>query len=532
LQAQRSFPVTRRHLSATLLTAALVLAVIAAPPAAAQPAPGAPQLTVEPAGVSSLQGLDTQVTQQLTIGNAGDADLRWQVREDTDDPWRLPVRPTTAVAHADVPEPGGMARFETFAGFRGRPGWTVEPELPETPDGTLTLTQSESPTIVAGSSVACSPNHGVSTTASGYLRHFTLDDYAIIGDLEVTAVSFGVESVLNTKPPRLTVNLYTMVDPGGLLVYDNLSRIGTADAPVTNQFMTIVQVPVSGTAPAGSTLVVEVEVPDLRPGGVFLGANPDGQTAPSYLRAEACGVPEPAPTAELGFPKMQLLLNVTGVAEVPACQVPTGTPWAGATPLAGEVPPGGEQVIGVTFDSTGLADGETRAASLCLTSNDPDPDRAFVAVPVALRVDQRCDRTIVGVHPGPLTVTEGVTCLAPGVRVEGAVNALDGAGLIAGSVTVQGPLSTFSATVAELSFSQVIGPISLRGTTGSVALSGTQIVGSVLVVDNRTGEVPIVVSGNVIVGSLFCTLNQPPPTDGGLPNTVLGGLKLDQCADL
>jgi hypothetical protein len=521
--------VTRRHLPATLVAAALVAAVITAPSASAQPVP-APRLTVEPAGVSSLQGLDTQVTQQLTIGNTGDVDLRWRVTEDTDDPWRLPVRPTTPVASAEVPEPGGQAAFHPFAGFGGRPGWTVTPELPATPEGTLTLTHSGTPAIVAGSSVACSPNRGVSTTASGYLRHFTLDDYAIIGDLEVTAVSFGVESVLDTKPPRLTVNLYTMLDPGGLLVYDNLDLIGTADAQVSNQFMKIVQVPVSGTAPAGSTLVVEVEVPDLRPGGVFLGANPDGQTAPSYLRAEACGIPEPAPTAELGFPKMQLLLNVTGVAEVPACQVPTGTSWAGATPVAGEVPPGGEQVIGVTFDSTGLADGETRAASLCLTSDDPD--RAFVAVPVALRVDQRCDRTIVGVHPDPLTVTEGVACLAPGVRVGGAVNVLDGAGLIAGSVVVQGPLATFGATVAELSLSQVIGPISLRGTTGSVSLSGTQVVGSVLIVDNRTGAVPIVVSDNMIIGSLFCTLNQPPPTDGGVPNAVLGGLKLDQCAGL
>lgn len=518
---------TRRHLPAALALTAVLLG--AAPPAAAQPAPGTPRLTVEPAEVGSLQGLDTQVTQQLTLGNAGDAELRWQVTEDTDDPWRLPVRPATPVATAEVPEPSGKARFETFLGHRGRPGWTVEPELPEPPAGTLTLTHSESPTIVAGSSVACSPNRGIRTTASGYLRHFTLDDYAILGDFEVAAVSFGVESALNTRPPRVTVNLYTMVDPDGLLVYDNLNRIGRAHTEVGNQFMTIVQVPVSGTAPAGSTLVVEVEVPDVKPGGVFLGANPAGQTARSYLRAGACGIPEPAPTAELGFPDMQLLLNVTGVAEVPSCLVPTGTPWAGAAPLAGEIPPGGEQQIAVSFDSTGLADGQVLADNLCLTSNDPD--RAFVPVPVRLLTDQRCDRTIVGEHPEPLTVTEGVTCLAPGARIGNPVNVLDGAGLIGGSVVIQSPMSTFGATVAELTGSQIVGPISLRGTTGSLILSGNQIVGSVLVVENRTSEPPVV-AGNLIVGSLFCTANQPAPTDGGTPNDVLGGQKLDQCAGL
>lgn len=521
---------TRRHVPATVAVAAALMLVT--PPAVAQSDPGAPVLTVTPAGAGSLQGLDAMVTQQLTIGNAGDSGLRWQVFEDRDDPWRLPVRPTTPVATAEVPEPGGKARFEPFLGSRLWPGKTVEPELPESLDGTLTLTHSESPTIVAGSAVACSPTWGVTTTASGYLRHFTLDDYAILGDFDVTSVSFGVESVLSITRPRLAINLYTMVDPDGLLVYDNLHLIGTADARVRNQLMSIVQVPVDGTVPAGSTLVVEVEVPDLLLGGVFLGANPAGQTAASYLRAQACGVPEPASTAELGFPDMQLLLNVTGTAEVPDCRVPTGTPWAGAAPLAGEVPPGGVQTVEVSFDSTGLADGDTRAASLCLTTNDPGPDGSFRAVPVALRVDQRCTRTIVGTHPQPLTITDGVTCLAPGVRVEGAVNVLDGAGLIAESVTIQGPLSTFGATDVELSSSQVIGPISLRGTTGSVILAGTQVVGSVLVVLNQTGEAPIVVSENMIVGSLFCTGNQPPPTDGGTPNTVLGGQKLDQCAAL
>lgn len=518
---------TRRHVSVSLSIAAVMLVVAAATPAAAQDPPGTPAMTVEPAGLGSLQAPDTQVTQQLTIGNTGGAPLQWRVAEDSDDPWRLPVKPTTPVATGE-PQPGGSASFQTYPGFRGRPGWTVEPPLPPTPEGTLTLTHSQSPTIVAGSAAACAGNRGILTTANGYLRHFTLDDYAILGELAVTEVSVGVESVLGA-PVTLTVNLYTMVDPGGPLHYDNLHLIGTADQAVVDQLMTIVQVPVTGTAPAGSTLVVEVATPELRRGGVYLGANPAGQTADSYLRAQACGVPEPASTADLGFPDMHLLLTVTGVAEVPDCRVPGGTGWAGVEPLAGTVPPGGGQAVTVGFDSTGLADAELLAADLCLASDDPE--RAFVVVPLTLRVDQRCDRTLVGVLP-ELAVMEGVTCLAPGVRVGGPVNVLDRAGLIAGSVTVQGPLSTFGATVAELTGSQVIGPISLRGTTSSLILSGSQVIGSVLVVDNRTGEVPIVIAGNWIVGSLFCLGNQPEPTDGGTPNAVLGGEKLAQCAGL
>ena len=517
---------TRGRFLATLSASAALL--LLAPPVVAQTGPGTPALTVNPTTLGSLQAPDTRVTQQLTIGNTGDGALQWQVAEDSDDPWRLPVRPTTPVDSGPVPEPGGSATFQPYPGFRGRPGWTVEPDLPPTPPDTLTLTHSRSPAIVAGSSVACARNRGVLTMANGYLRHFTLDDYAIRGDLAVTAVSFGVEAVLGSAV-ELTVNLYTMVDPDGSLHSGNLLPIGTATTTAGSQLMTIVQVPVTGTAPAGSTLVVEVATPELSRGAVYLGANPAGQTAASYLRAEACGIPEPAPAAELGYPEMQLLLNVTGIAEVPDCRVPSGAGWAGVDPRAGEVPPGGQQSIAVSFDSTGLADGEQRTADLCLSSNDPQ--RAFLAVPLALRVDQRCDRTLVGPHPDPLTVAEGVTCLAPGVRVGGAVNVLDRAGLIAGSVTVQGPLSTFGATVAELTGSQLIGPISLRGTTDSLVLAGNQVVGSVVVVDSTTGVAPVV-GGNFIVGSLFCIGNQPPPTDGGAPNTVVGGQKLVQCAGL
>lgn len=496
-------------------------------PSAAQAAPDGPELTVDPAEVGSLQAPDQQVTHELTLGNAGDTELPWRVVEDTGAQRRLPRQPVTPLP-TTPPDPGGRADLQHFLGLEGDPRFTVEPELPPVPEQTLTFTHSEEPAIVPGASVACGRHLGLLTKATGYLRHFALEDFGITADLDVTSVSFGVQSLFGL-PQTLTVNLFTMADPAGLLRYDNLSRIGTADARVGTRALTMVQVPVTGTAPAGSTLVVEVAAPDML-GGFYLGAHPDGQTAPSYLRAEACGLPEPASAAELGFPEMQILLDVTGETEVVRCDAPGGTPWLAAGPLAGAIPPGGQQAIGLTFDSTGLPDGEVRSANLCLAS--ADPHRPFLPVPLTLRVDQRCGVTIVGVHPEPLTVTDGVTCLAPGARVEGALNVLDGAGLVAAAVVVQGPLATFGATTAELARSQVIGPVSLRGTTASVSLSGSQVVGSVSVVDNRTGETPIVISDNMIVGSLLCTRNAPAPVDGGAPNTVVGGQKLDQCAEL
>jgi hypothetical protein len=634
---QRSLVVTPRHIAAVL--AGLALAVVPVP-AAAQPPASGPDLTVDPPEVTSVQRMDERATHRLTVGNAGDAPLDWRVYEDSGEPRRLPIRPATPVRTAPVPSPGGSATLETYPGHRGRPGWTVEPAAPAPPAGALAIGQSQAPTITAGSAVACARNRGVITTAAGYLRHFTLDDFGITGELDVTSVSFGVES-LSGASQTVTVNLYTMVDPGGVFGYDNFARIGTAAVTLGRQAMTMVDVPVTGTAPAGSTLVVEVAVPDSTRSSFFIGANPGGQTAPSYLRAAACGIPQPAPTAALGVPGMQILMSVTGMTELPGCDVPTD--WVDLAPRAGTVAPGTGQPVDVTFDSTGRAVGDEHHAQLCLLSNDPDralavvpltlrvaripavevtpgsiaaeqqagsvpartltignpgdgplewrieeagpagcdaaadlpwlrvspasgttepgqashatvdfevtglatgehaavlcvrsddPANPVVPVPVTLTVTVTCDVTITGRHAGPLTVTDGTTCLAPGSRIEGEVNVFDGAGLAASAATIQGPLATFGATTVDLSGGQVTGPISVRSTLQRASLSGLQVIGSVLVVNNRTGDTPTVVSGNRIVGSLFCTGNQPAPVNHGVPNLVIGGLKLDQCANL
>jgi hypothetical protein len=57
------------------------------------------------------------------------------------------------------------------------------------------------------------------------------------------------------------------------------------------------------------------------------------------------------------------------------------------------------------------------------------------------------------------------------------------------------------------------------------------MVGTVSLTDNTTGDTPIVVSGNEILGLLSCSGNEPPPVNNGSPNTVIG-LKLGQCRGL
>lgn len=68
-----------------------------------------------------------------------------------------------------------------------------------------------------------------------------------------------------------------------------------------------------------------------------------------------------------------------------ACGVDGPPPWAVIEPGSGTVAPGAEQTISVTFDSSGLADGE-RSGDLCLAHNDPT--QPPVAVSLSLVVDE------------------------------------------------------------------------------------------------------------------------------------------------
>lgn len=141
-----------------------------------------------------------------------------------------------------------------------------------------------------------------------------------------------------------------------------------------------------------------------------------------------------------------------------------------------------------------------------------------------------CDRTISGVHPGPLTVSDGVTCLAAGAQVLGEVNVRGGAGLVASAAVIQGPLSAVGATRVELAFNQVTGPVLVAGGTGTVSMFANQVTGSVSLVNNTTSAASMV-SGNTIIGSLSCFGNQPGPDDHGLPNTATAGT-IGQCATM
>jgi hypothetical protein len=206
-----------------------------------------------------------------------------------------------------------------------------------------TITESTSQTITQGNSVGCSADNGVTTTENHYWRAFDMNTFTGGQEYDITSVDFGIEQATSgtgTGQP-LTVNLYAnhgSAFPGGDWQSNLIGTSGSINIP--DQALTVFNVPITATVPAGTLeLVMEVMTPDGTNVGnaFFIGSNADAETGTSYLSAVDCGLSDPTPVGDIGFPDMHIVFNVTG--NCPSgSPTPTPTAPAPAAPTAPATP--------------------------------------------------------------------------------------------------------------------------------------------------------------------------------------------------
>lgn len=199
----------------------------------------------------------------------------------------------------------------------------------EFPMAPLSITQSATLNIVSGNSVSC--NNGFGHTNNSYWRRFDLNGaHGIIAPFNVTSVDVGVEFAdAGGADQPVTVRLYTIPNASALSTV-NITLIGSATVNIPDQQLTMINVPVAGlvATPLLQDLVVEVFTPNGHAAANFfwIGSNSDGQTAPSYISAGDCGIPQPTDLAAIGFGNMMIVMVVNGN-ETPT---PTATRTLGA----------------------------------------------------------------------------------------------------------------------------------------------------------------------------------------------------------
>jgi len=174
--------------------------------------------------------------------------------------------------------------------------------------------------VVAGVGVACASTGAPQTTTDNrFSRSFTLADFGVSSGFDVNTVEFGIESL--TLPTLIeadiTVNLYQV--PAGSPPIFGADLVGSATVTLGDRALEVVTVDVDGAVDAGTALMVEVSVPDFQilaggtTGDVFFpGGNSFGQSAPSFIASDACGIIDPTDLGGLGFPDAHLIIIAEG----------------------------------------------------------------------------------------------------------------------------------------------------------------------------------------------------------------------------
>jgi len=182
---------------------------------------------------------------------------------------------------------------------------------------TRTLTQTSSDTMVSGNSVSCNQTDGLGVQThddNSYFRIFDLPGSGINSAFNVTQVTVGIETAvggIGSQPA--TVRLYRL---NGTPSLANLTQIASTNVTVPDQDLTLLNVNITGTAPAGSKLAVEFFTPAGHTDGnnIFIGSNTSGETAPVYLVAAACSITDLTAWSALGVSvlTMHAIIKVTG----------------------------------------------------------------------------------------------------------------------------------------------------------------------------------------------------------------------------
>ncbi len=162
-----------------------------------------------------------------------------------------------------------------------------------------------------------------------------------------------------------------------------------------------------------------------------------------------------------------------------------------------------------------------------------DPYAEPVTIGAAVEVGVACARTITATGFGTLTVSDGVTCL-DGATWIGPIKVRRGGGLQLLDSTVVGGVKSERATLVMVCDSEVLSGFKADRSV-AVMLGNPEIdcapnllVGGVKLTKT---DGPSIVAGNLIVGPLACSGNQPPPVNLGERNLVVGR-RSGQCARL
>lgn len=181
------------------------------------------------------------------------------------------------------------------------------------------ITQNVDPnTLTSGSSVACSG--GGITTDNHWWRLFDLDtDHNLNTEMCVKNVDYGIEVAVGPTQ-NISATVFCL-DEGLPFLNAFLTQVGTATQPQPDADLEFFNIEVNGCCtPETQDMALDMHTQDCLNAEanclqLFIGCNNLGQTHPSYVHAEDCGLFDPTDLAGIGFPNAHLVYVVNGNGE-------------------------------------------------------------------------------------------------------------------------------------------------------------------------------------------------------------------------
>ena len=432
-----------------------------------------PEIEVDPASMFSQQAPDVQVTLPLTISNVGDADLDWELFEES--PVGVVPSSPSDVSRAYTPEVvtsrEQCAVYENYAGIEPIGYAEVCLGLDSAPQE-VHRNPSVDPTDMAyaldvrnGNFVSHLLNDFSGQTIVGPNAHpiFAMDFdetattlYGIdnttreLGTLNLADGTFASIAAVSGIPSTFTISGLT-IDPA-----DGTAYVSTVDGVTMNLYMLDLGTGAATLIGTDATVPLLIDIA-IGPQGVMYGHdigtdsiytintstgaatlvgptglasnfaqgmdfdNADGTL---YVWSYQGGGTNTYGTVDLATGAVTPLSvnNPLGEFEgstqtfmAPGCE-PSDIPWLSAAPTSGTTAPGASQVVDVTFDSTGMSVG-TYTATLCIESNDYYG--TLVRVPVTLEIPEIAINLVktVGLDSATCAATNSISVPAGGVVV-------------------------------------------------------------------------------------------------------------------
>ena len=408
-----------------------------------------PNIDVSPLAMSSTQAPDVTTNQTLTIANAGEADLEWEIAEE---PVLRPLRRSVAERSGGVSGHGEwLYRAETGTPAPSNRGGTklARPAAYRWHGARLAPMNI---LIYADDDHHTAPDtfldQALQALGLSYTAHYDDDFAGFEADLALGGwdlVLFGNDNywpesstldALNAYAAgggRVIVTSWVMSDDPGHALWTTLGATWVADdddppAPVywwqpghrffnlpngVPEFTSLAHVgygtygqyvePLAGfQALAGYT----TPGPDPNQAALILGNG--GRT---IFKGFLDGQNDADLDDDGVLDGVELWINMISSLSLSLCTNLAVVPWLSVSPASGTTAPAASTPVAVTFDSTGLA-AATYTANLCITSNDPDAGPGngtdLVVVPVQLVVEDT----------GPTTHTVTSSVGAPGGTIE------------------------------------------------------------------------------------------------------------------